>query len=123
MTNPIDNCNLIEVRRRLDELVPTLELATREVAALLQQGNIRHGLSGLQEVLEALQSFHEGMDFLMSADRHTLSRRGLEDLRSRLEQTYPPVLAAIEANDMVTLADVLDYELAETFAEYGSRVY
>jgi hypothetical protein len=118
----MENHVLSDLRQRLDELVPTLEEATREVAALLEQGYVSRGLSGLREVLEALQSFHEGLVVLMLADRDALPRNGLVNLKCKLEQVYPSVLAALEANDTVTMADILEYELAETFAEYRDRV-
>lgn len=112
---------LSDLRQRLNELVPTLEEAAREVAALLQQGYVRRGLNGLQEILEALQSFHEGLDVLVLADRDALPYNGFANLKAKLEQVYPSVLTALEANDTVALADVLEYELAETFAEYGDK--
>lgn len=113
-------CNdvLHDLRQKLDALIPTLEQAAREVAALLQQGNLQRGLSGLQEVLEALQSFHEGLDVLVEADDGASHSIKFSGLRQKLNQVYPPVFAALEANDMVTLADILEYELAETFAQY-----
>ncbi|MEW6172111.1 MAG: hypothetical protein AB1510_03465 [Bacillota bacterium] len=115
------NCDVLkDLRERLNELVPTLEQAAREVAALLQQGNVGRGLNGLHEVLEALQYFHEGLDLLIKADGDALYWSGFSGLREKLDQIYPPVFAALEANDMVTLADLLEFELADTFAQYYS---
>lgn len=118
MKNSMDGSILDDLRERLEELVPTLEEATREVAALLQQGAVARGLNGLREVLEALQCFHEGLHVLTLADRNTHS--GVAELKDRLEQVYPSVYNALEADDTVALADVLEYELAETFADYNS---
>ncbi|MEW6573304.1 MAG: hypothetical protein AB1374_06685 [Bacillota bacterium] len=118
MQSLMDRNVLDDLKQRLDELVTTLEEATREVSVLLQQGNGARGMNGLREVLEALQFFHEGLDVLTLADSATYN--GLADLKDKLEQVYPSIYNALEADDTVTLADVLEYELAATFANYNT---
>ncbi|MEW6181613.1 MAG: hypothetical protein AB1500_00330 [Bacillota bacterium] len=111
---------LKDLRERLNELIPTLAEAAREVAALLQRGDTGRGLNGLYEVLEALEHFHQGLDLLVKADGSTLYCNGFLGLSEKLEQIYPPVFSALEANDMVTLADILEFELADIFSQYDN---
>jgi len=109
---------LEDLKQRVAELVPTLEEASREVVVLLQRGDIPRGLAGLRELLEALQHFHEGLEILILADRHSEYGR-FATLKAELEAVYPSVLSALEADDTVALADVLEYELAEVLAEHN----
>lgn len=118
MKNSPDGNALADLRTRLDEIVPTLEEAAREAAALLQQGNLGRGLTGLRDILEALYCFHEGLEVLSLSNGNDFE--GLTDLKGKLEQVYPSLYSAIEAEDTVSLADVLEYELAHTFADYNS---
>ncbi|HIE13256.1 MAG TPA: hypothetical protein EYP63_07535 [Desulfotomaculum sp.] len=116
MENATARILLEELRQRLEELIRTLATASREVAGLLQEGAVARGLNGLQEVLEAFQHFHRGLDFLLLADGK--SYMFLAALKEKLEARYPLLYEALEAGDTVTLADVLSYEIAETLEDY-----
>lgn len=109
-----------EVVRRLNELVPTLQEVAETTACLLQEGNLTHGYQELQSLIEALQHFEDGLTFLETAGFIGDTRLG--ELKEKLHQVYPSILAALQEQDSVWLADVLQYELAQTLASYGSRV-
>lgn len=102
----------------LNELVPTLQEVAENTAVFLQEGNLAHGYRELQSLIEALQHFEGGLSFLHTAGFLRDTRLG--HLKEKLHQVYPSILAALQEQDSVRLADVLQYELAQTLATYRS---
>ncbi|MGQ9755919.1 MAG: hypothetical protein ACUVRF_08180 [Desulfotomaculales bacterium] len=109
-----------DVVYRLNELIPTMQQVTEAAAILLQQGNCELGYRELHSLIEALQHFEKGLSLLQSMGSSSAST--FSALKAELDKVYPAILAALEKQDHVLLADVLQYELAPILAAHRPKV-
>lgn len=109
-----------EVIKQLSQLLETVEEAVREVSLLFQKGEASRGMRGLVDVIDALQQIDNALDFLCRAGYAEFL--DLQEAKNGLEEIFPSMLGNLEEQDLVALADLLEYELQPALAACRGRL-
>ncbi len=109
-----------EVIKQLSQLLETVEEAAGEVCLLFQKGETSRGMQGLVDVIDALQQIDNALAFLCQAGYAEFL--DLQEAKNGLEKIFPFMLDNLEEQDLVALADLLEYELQPALAACRERL-
>lgn len=112
----------IDSLKEIEDKLPRIALGMEKVSFLIQKGNYQNAFSLLDKLIEVWDRINEALRYverLFALDYSQIfpKRKGISGEMEKVKDLLGEANRAMEQNDLLGLADILEYELAPRISE------
>ena len=112
----------IDSLKEIEDKLPRIALGMEKVSFLIQKGNYQNAFSLLDKLIEVWDRINEALRYverLFALDYSQIfpERKGISGEMEKVKDLLGEANRAMEQNDLLGLADILEYELAPRISE------